>query len=124
MPGYPYFVLGYKSLSANATGAVTWEAGSNERLTIYRIRIYSTGSFDITDIEDQTGTPYTDASSTKPLDSNLVKFVTANAFPTEIELPQPIVLDPSTTLTFTVKDTSGSTNEIWILGIGVREVVA
>jgi len=121
MAKYPYFILGYKSLSANATGAVQWTTGSNETVVVHKIRIHSTGAFDLIDIEDQAGTPYSNADSNNPIDSNLLTASTKNSY-AEIVLPMPLELPPSTTFTFTVKDTSGSANEIFILGIGTREV--
>jgi len=121
MPKYPYFLVGYNSVTANATEAITWNTGSNEEITIYKIRFHSTGGFDLIDIEDQAGTPYTNADSNNPLDSNLLTASSKNEY-YEIVLPEPLVLPPSTQITFSVSDTSGSTNEVWIVGIGTREI--
>ena len=121
MAKYPYFIVGYNSIAANSTEAIEWNTDSNETITIYKIRIHSTGAFDIIDMEDQAGTSYTNANVNNPIDSNLLTASTKNEY-SEIVLPEPLTLPPSTKFTFSVSDTSGSTNEVWIIGIGTREI--
>lgn len=121
MAKYPYFIVGYNSIAANATETIEWNTGSNETIVITKLRIHSTGAFDIIDMEDQAGTPYTNADTNNPIDSNLLTASTKNEY-SEIVLPMPLELPPSTKFTFTIKDTSGSTNEVFILGIGTREI--
>ena len=54
----PYFIVGYKSLSGNGSGTVVWETGASEEVKVNKIRIHSTGAFDITSIVDQGGNPF------------------------------------------------------------------
>jgi len=118
----PYFLIGYASISASGSGTIQWETGASEEVKINKIRIHSTGTFDITKIVDQGGIPFTNASSAKPLDSNLLTATTKNRYH-EIDLPVEWNLGPNTTITFSVTDTSGSTNEVWIVGIGSRRTI-
>lgn len=118
----PYFVIGYNSIAANNTESVEWTTGASEELKINKIRIHSTGAFDITKIVDQGGIPFTNASSSEPIDSNLLTAATKNEYH-EIDLPLEWNLGPNTSITFSVKDTSGSTNEVFILGIGSRRTL-
>jgi len=118
----PYFIVGYKSVSGSSEDTVTWATGASEEVKVNKIRIHSTGAFDITGIVDQGGIPFTNATAAKPIDSSMLTAATKNRY-FEIDLPLEWNLGPNTTISFKVTDTSGSTNEIWIVGIGSRRTV-
>lgn len=119
----PYFLVGYKSCTASATSSLTIEVGATEHFEAHEIRIKSTSeSFDIVKIVDQGGTPYTNATSSTVIDGMLLTNATENKY-NVIELPIPWILEPQTKLTFDITDTSGSTNEVWILLIGTMRTV-
>ena len=120
MPGAwrPYFFVGYNSIVANATESVEFSVGATEEFEGKAIRIHATSvGFDVIRIADQGGTPYTNASSTSVIDGNLLTAATKNEF-AEIELAEPLNLGPNSKLTVDITDTSGSTNELWVLLIG------
>jgi len=125
MPGEwrPYFLVGRASISASSTGTIQWTTGSTEEVVVNKIRIHATSnSFDITSITNQGGIPFTNATSSTPLDGNLLTAATKNSY-YEIDLPTEWQLPPDTTINFAITDTSGSTNEIFIVGIGKRRTV-
>lgn len=116
----PYFLLGYESVAGSATETLTIEIGATEHFVASAIRIKSTGAFDLVKLTDQGGMPYTNATSTKMIDSDLLTAATKNRYH-EIVLPTPWDLKPETTLSFEITDTSATTNEVWILLIGKME---
>jgi len=116
----PYFLLGYESVVGSASEELTIQIGATEHFVASRIRVKSTGAFDLTKITDQGGMPYTNATSTKILDSDLLTASTKNEYH-EIVLDEPWDLAPETKLVFGITDTSTSTNEVWILLIGKME---
>lgn len=118
----PYFLVGYESVTASATETLTIDIGATEHFVASKIRIKSTGAFDLVKIVDQGGLPYTNATSSKMIDSDLLTAATKNKYH-EIDLPEPWDLKPETKLSFEITDTSASTNEVWILLIGKMESV-
>lgn len=119
----PYFLVGYKSLTASTAGNLTIEIGATEKFHAHKIRVKATSEgFDLRGITDQGGTPFTNVDTTTVLDGMLLTNNAENEY-NEIELPIPWELAPQTKLTFDLKDTSGATNEVWILLIGTMETV-
>lgn len=119
----PFFYVGRKSLDGNGTGSIEFSVGASEEFEAHEIRIKATSElFDITEISDEGGVPYTNATSDEPLDGLLLYNATENAF-NIVKLPAPLNLDPNSTLKFDLKDTSAATNEVFICLIGVKRTV-
>lgn len=119
----PYFLQGYESVAGSATESLIISLGETEEMEVYEIRIKATSeSFDIIGITDQSGIPYTNATSTTVIDGTLLTNATENEY-NIIKLPVPLHLPPGTQLRFQITDTSASTNEIWILLIGKMRTV-
>lgn len=118
----PYIIVGYESVTASTAETVTWSTGSSEEVVVNRIRVHSTGAFDVTKIVDQGGIPFTNATTSAVIDSSMLTASTKNRY-FEIDLPTEWNLPPNTTITFSVTDTSAATNEIWIVGIGKRRTL-
>jgi hypothetical protein len=108
------------SVSGNASGTIVIAQGATEKGEIRSIIFDSTGAFQIEEIRDSSGTPYTNASSADPIPSTLLKAST-NMTTGKIDLPVPIALSPNLILYITVKDTSGSSNTIRFIGYGTKE---
>lgn len=114
----PYLFLGRKSLTASSSGSITFTVGAGEEFAGHEIRIKATSeSFDITKISDQGGVPYTNATASDPIDGKLVTNDTENNY-NVVRLPIELNLPPNSVLTFELKDTSGNTNEVFILLAG------
>jgi len=119
----PYFLLGYESVAGSATESLTISIGETEEFEAHSIRVHSTSvSFDIIGITDQSGIPYTNATSTAMLDGNLLAAATKNEW-AEVKLPIPLHLPAGTSLRFQITDTSTSTNEVWIMLVGKMRTV-
>jgi len=116
-----YFVIKSVSLSANGTGDITIQTDANETLYIHKIAFNSTGAFEIYDFEDSRGGSYTNATTDNPLPSAFLPILQSN-LDIYIDLPEPLVLPPSTVLTISVKDKSGSSNTVYFFAVGVREI--
>jgi hypothetical protein len=123
MPGIwrPYFFIVYESVAGSATEVASSSIGMTEEFQGEKLIVNATGAFDLIGVTDQGGTPYTNATSAKMIDSALIDNVSTNVIgPIEF----PIYLGPGSTLNLTVTDTSTSTNEVWFLFVGkIRSVV-
>ena len=117
----PYFLVAKVSLSANSTGTIAIRTDSNETLYLYEIAFQSTGSFEIFDWEDSRGNSFTNADSDNPIGSSLIP-LKQTSLDSYIKLPEPIVIEPASVHTISVKDTSGSANTVTFFAVGVREL--
>ena len=117
----PYFLIAQVSLSANSTGDITIRTDANETLELHKIAFQSTGNFDIIDWEDSRGNSFTNADATTPIAQDLLP-LKQTALDSYIELPEPLVVEPASVLTISVKDTSGSSNTVRFFAIGTREL--
>lgn len=118
----PYILVGYESVAGSASETCLWETGASEEIVINRIRVHSTGAFDITKIVDQGGIPFTNATASKVIDSSFLTASSKNNY-FEIKLPFEWNIPPNTTITFSITDTSTATNEVWIIGFGKRKTI-
>ena len=117
----PYFLVAQVSVSANSTGDITITTDANETLYLHKIAFKSTGAFEIFDWEDSRGNSFTNATSSVTIPSTVLP-LEQSALDSYIELPEPIVIEPASVHTISVKDTSGSANTIKFVAIGVREL--
>mgnify|MGYP000353685050 CR=1 FL=1 len=117
----PYFLTAKVSVSANSTGDITIRTDANETLYLHKIAFKSTGSFEIFDWEDSRGNSFTNATSSVTIASDVLP-LEQSALDNYIELPEPIVIEPATVHTISVKDTSGAANTIRFFAVGIREL--
>jgi len=117
----PYFIVAQVSLSANSTGVITIQADANETLYLHKIAFKSTGAFEIYDWEDSRGNSFTNANSTVTIPSTVLPVEQAN-LDSYLELPEPIVIEPGSVHSISVKDTSGAANTVKFVAIGIREL--
>jgi len=117
----PYFLVKSVSLSANGTGDISITTDANETIYIYYCAFNSTGNFEIFDWEDSRGNSYTNATSSNALASDLIPLQTAH-INHYITMPEPIVVEPASVMTISVKDTSGSANTVTFFAVGIREL--
>jgi len=116
----PFIYVDKVSLSANGSDFIKIEMGATEKGTIKVISFKSTGTFQIEEILDGAGNRYSNCSSNDPIPREL--FLIEKAINKGgVELPIPIELPPKQTLSIKVKDTSGSSNDVYFIGIGTRE---
>ena len=117
----PYFLVAKVSLSANSTGTISITTDANETIYLYKIAFQSTGSFEIFDWEDSRGNSFTNATSSVTIGSDLIplKQTTLDSY---IDLPEPIVIEPASVHTISVKDTSGAANTVTFFAVGIREL--
>jgi len=121
MPKTPYFLVASVTLSANSTGDITIRTDANETLTLHKIAFKSTGSFEIFDWEDSRGNSFTNATSSLTIASDLLP-LEQSTLDSYLELTEPIVIEPASVHTISVKDTSGASNTVRFFAIGVREI--
>ncbi len=117
----PYFLIAKVSLSANSTGEITVRTDANETLYLHEIGFNSTGNFEVIDWEDSRGNSFSNADSTTPIAQDLVP-LKQTAYDSLFKLPEPIVIEPASVHTITVKDTSGSSNTVRFFAVGIREL--
>lgn len=119
MPGEwrPYFLIGYRNLTANQSAGIDLDVGANEEFEGRELRILSTSTFDIVGIKNESGLPFTNADQNTVLD-NLLLRILAEGSPEPVQLDPPLQVPPTGTISVTVTDTSASGNEIWILLVG------
>ena len=116
----PYFLTDTLSLAASAAGELVLRVGSNERFEGHSIMIQRTGSFDITAIKNDSGSPFTNADAADPLNQSM--------FPDDVldhdnfmQLDAPLVVEKSDALTISVTDTSAATNALRVVIKGTME---
>jgi hypothetical protein len=123
MPGVwrPYFLIVYKSVTASTTDTLTASIGMTEEFQGEKLITNSTSTYDVQAITDESGKPYTNATSSASIDNLLIDNVSTNAIG---QIDFPIYMAPGGKINIKVLETSGSDNEIWWLIIGkIRSVV-
>ncbi|MCD6422343.1 hypothetical protein J7L13_03285 [bacterium] len=117
----PYFLIKQVSLTANGTGVIEIRTDANETLYLDKIAFSSTGNFEIFDWEDSRGNSFTNATTDNTIDNDLIPVETAH-INYYIDLREPIVIEPASVHTISVKDLSGAANTVKFFAIGVREL--
>lgn len=116
-------MIGYKSLAGSSTATVEIAIGETEEFEGDEIRVHATNvGIDLISITDQAGVPYTNATSSAPIDGNLFAVALKTEY-NRLLFPTPLHLPPGTRLKFQITDTSTATNEVFILLMGKMRTV-
>ncbi len=116
----PYFLTDSVTLTASGTGELTLRPGANERFEGHKISFVKGGTFSITGIKNDSGTPYTNADSEDPITSTMLPTVITD-FHNPIELAAPLVIEKNDALTFQLTDTSAASNTVRVMIEGTME---
>ena len=117
----PYFLVIYKNVTASTSDILTAQIGMTEEFQGEKLITNSTSTYDVIAITDESGKPYTNATTAIVFDNLLIDNVSTNVIG---QIDFPIYLAPGSKINVAVTETSGSNNEIWWLVVGkIRSVV-
>ena len=117
----PYFLVIYKNVTASTSDILTAQIGMTEEFQGEKLITNSTSTYDVIAITDESGKPYTNATTAIVFDNLLIDNVSTNVIG---QIDFPIYLAPGSKINVAVTETSGSGNEIWWLVVGkIRSVV-
>jgi hypothetical protein len=120
MAVYPFWWTDTLSLSPSGSGNVRLEVAAGEKARFKELFYVSSGSFNVIDIFDATGKRYSNASSSDPITSTMLRS-TANTNNTASRFEPPLELDGPNALVISVTDTSGAANTVRVLVTGEKE---
>lgn len=116
----PIYLYNQVTLGANGRGTITLQGGEGETITIRRIYMESTGDFRLLRVRTSGGADYVSDQNGNGIPSLFfTQIVQTNEGVST--LVEPISIAPAELLYFEVQDTSGSTNQVWLLLVGERE---
>lgn len=119
MPDQTFFVVLETTVGANSSATLSYQVPTSESHQFLAIKAKSTGDFNVTDIRDSQGKPYTNASTTVEIPGDFFQNV-ANGYNAYTEFPVPIAVPGGAILYIDVEDVSGSNNTITFVLIGIR----
>lgn len=108
------------SLGANGRGTITLQAGEGDAFVLRNMQFRSTGAFRILRMRTSGGREYISDQQGSGIPNSFfdptLYYVNANE-----TLDPPVVINPSEILYLDVQDTSGSSNTVSVLFVGVRQ---
>lgn len=121
MANIPYVLSLQQALAASGTGTMLYPVPQNQDLKLFAWYTLKTGNYRITAIRDSAGQFYTNASSTNPIDGQLIQNVNSPNIGNNT-LAEPIHVPGGRILYIDLLDYSAAPNTINLWFLGTLEV--
>ncbi len=120
MPIRPFLYAGTVTLVASSTGSIRFEVGSGEKGRFRRFQFKATAAFSIVGLRDSSGQAYSNASSSTPITSTILKTGVTDTEQVQFLSP-PLELEGPLALIVDLLDTSGAGNTVRCVIEGEKE---